>query len=67
MQDKDNHTPRQHISQMSQQQIVAGVKRIIAERFSEAEITELKKWLNGAEWAAGINRRQRSGKSEHST
>jgi hypothetical protein len=47
MQDEKNHTPTQRMSQMTQPQIVAGVKRIVAEKFSYSELLDMKSYVNG--------------------
>lgn len=58
MQDTENHTPPQRISQMTHEEIVSGVKRIIATKFSDKDIADLQSWLRGV--ASVANRRARN-------
>jgi hypothetical protein len=52
MKDENNHTPPQRISQMTQAQIVEGVKRIMAHKLSYAELLDMKSYVNGLITAA---------------
>lgn len=56
MQDEKKYTPPRHINQMSQEEIVSGVKRIIATKFTPKDISDLRSWLRGA--ATVANRKE---------
>lgn len=47
MSNEDNSTSPKRTGQLSQKEIIAGVKRIIVTKFSAREIADLQSWLRG--------------------
>lgn len=47
MQDENKHTPQRRTRQLSHEERVATVRKIIAKEFTVNDLTELKKYING--------------------